>query len=244
MKRATLLLAILAGVLIVVLWYLLLWSPAREELATTEDQIALAQTNQTTVQARITALQDIRERAPQIQADVAATETILPRDTALPSALRQLQQAADESGAVLVSVSPSRPTPVLATAPTGEPATSSGGLHQMDLNLEVRGGYFQLVDTLRRLEDPAISSRGIVWSNLVLTIDEYPTLTATMTGRMFAILPSTPEPGLETVVPGEPVEGDTTGEDAVPETTPADPAQPATPDVTPAPDADEDAVIQ
>jgi hypothetical protein len=30
----------------------------------------------------------------------------------------------------------------------------------MGVTAEVRGTYFQIVDTLRRLEDPAISPRG------------------------------------------------------------------------------------
>ena len=44
-------------------------------------------------------------------------------------------------------------------------------LYRIDLNAELRGRYFQIVDTLRRLEDPAISPRGIVWTTAAMTID-------------------------------------------------------------------------
>lgn len=190
MKRATLLLAVLGTILVVVAWYFLVMSPKAEELAAVELEIEGVQGEQTTTQTRITALQGVRERAPQMQAELAASESLLPRETALPSALRQLQQAADASGATLMSVSPSRPTAVEGADPT---------LYQMQLTLELRGRYFQMVDVLRRLEDPAISARGISWSSATLNIgDAAPELVVSLTGRMFAVLPAPPAPEADT----------------------------------------------
>lgn len=209
MKRATLLLVGLGLILVLVLWYLLLWTPAQEELATVETSITDVQATQATTRSRIASLEGVREQAPQLQAELAAAESLLPRDTALPSALRQLQLAADQSGATLVSVSPARPELV---------EGSQAGLYAMLLNAEVRGSYFQIVDTLRRLEDPSISPRGIVWDSAALTIDEYPELITVLSGRMFAVLPQPPAPDTGTAEPapadgeaadGEPTDGTT-----------------------------------
>lgn len=199
MKRATLLLLGLGAILVVVVWYLLLFSPASDELTAIEDEIVALETQQATVRARIAELEGVRELAPQLQAELASAESLLPRDTALPAALRQLQQAADDSGATLVSVAPTRPALV----------DGQETLYQLDVNVQLRGAYFQIVDVLRRLEDPAISPRGLTWRSGQLAVEEYPTLNVTLSGRMFAVLPAPPAP------PAEPdPETDTPDDDA------------------------------
>jgi Tfp pilus assembly protein PilO len=193
MKRTTLLLTVFGLILTLVAWYMLLWMPRADALAQTETQIVDVQAQQATTQERITALQGVRQEAPQLQAELAAAESLLPRDTALPSALRQLQAAADASKANLVSVSPARPEAVEGAPP---------GLFSMPLNAEVRGTYFQIVDTLRRLEDPSISPRGLAWESVSITIDETaPNLVVVLTGRMYAVLPAPPAPAAEATDP-------------------------------------------
>lgn len=201
MKRVTLLLAGLGVLLIIVLWYLLIWSPRTDELETVEAQIADAQAQQAVARSRITALRGVREVAPQLQADLVAAETLLPRETALPSALRQLQQAADDAGATLVSVSPGRPSPVEGGGPQ---------LYEMTLSAEIRGTYFQIVDVLRRIEDPAITPRGVLWDSMGLNISDAPELSASLGGRMFALLPDPPAPEPDPVegVPADDAEED------------------------------------
>ncbi|MEX0651806.1 MAG: hypothetical protein WD186_07250, partial [Actinomycetota bacterium] len=68
-------------------------------------------------------------------------------------------------------------------------------LYALALSVQIEGGYFQIVDLLRRLEDPAITPRGMTWSALALSIAEAPELTATLSGRTFAILADPPAPG-------------------------------------------------
>jgi hypothetical protein len=214
MSRTTTLLVALGAVVVLAAWYLLLWSPRVEALEVVEADIAQAQQGQVTAQARISELQQVREQAPQLQAELAAAAALLPQETALPGALRQLQQATDDSGATLVAVAPGRPELVQTEAATD--------LYALALSLELRGGYFQIVDTLRRLEDPSISPRGFVWESISLTVEEYPNLTVAVTGRMFAVLPTPPaEP-----VPGaaaEPATDDAT-DDAATDGEPVDDA--------------------
>jgi hypothetical protein len=208
MKRATLLLLSLSLILVLVGWFLLVWTPRSDAIAETEVEITEVQAQQATTQARIAGLRGVREQAPALQADLAAAESLLPRDTALPSALRQLQSAADASNANLVSVSPSRPEAVEGATP---------GLYAMGVTAEVRGTYFQVVDTLRRLEDPAISPRGLLWSGTDITIDEEagaPNLIVILTGRMYAVLPEPPAPEVGTTEPAATDETADAGETA------------------------------
>ncbi|MEX1176843.1 MAG: type 4a pilus biogenesis protein PilO [Nitriliruptor sp.] len=195
MKRTTVLLAVLALILVLVIWYLLLWSPRADELEAVEAQIVEVEAQQAAARSRIVALQAVREQAPQLQAEHAAAESLLPRDTALPSALRQLQQAADDAGLTLVSVAPSRP----------EPVEGSEGLYVLGLTAEFDGTYFQVIDVLRRIEEPDITPRGIVWDSAALSIgEEAPDLVTVVTGRMFAVLPTPPAlTDGEAVVPSE-----------------------------------------
>ena len=102
----------------------------------------------------------MRSRSPEIEALVAAADTIIPHDDpALPAAVRQLQVAANDSGASLVSVSMSRPEVTESTNEAAVPA----GLATIGTTVTVSGGYFQLVDFLRRIEDPVISPRAVLW---------------------------------------------------------------------------------
>lgn len=212
MNRQTLLLGLLAVVLIVALWWVFLLSPKRAELTEVEAEIDAALTQQATLQARIRTLQEVRNDAPQLEADLVATETIIPTEPALPSAIRMLAQSADDSGVSLVSITPGRPSQV---------ANGPEGLAQIGLAVAMDGSYFQIVDFLRRIEDPAIVPRAMIWEGMTLSVDEYPTLTGTITGRMFAMLPAVPAavvPDADTPAPTgteepttEPTEGPTTG---------------------------------
>lgn len=184
MKRTTLLLTALGLVLVLAGWYLLVWSPRNDALTAAEVATTEVQAQQDLTRSRVAALQAVREEAPQLQAELAAAESLLPRDTSLPSTLRQLQQAADASNATLVSVSPMQPVAVEGATP---------GLYAIALNAEVRGSYFQIIDVLRRLEDPTISPRGMVWDNVSIAMgDEAPELVVALTGRMFSVLPVPP----------------------------------------------------
>lgn len=224
MKRSHLLLSALLAIIVVAGWWFLLYSPRSEEItevqASTDEVIA----QQSLLRTRIAALREVRENAPEVEAQLAASESILPHDTDLPSALRQLQLAANESNATLVATTPSRPEPLVPDAAAGAapatdgdvaaPATASGlQLHRIPLHLEFHGGYFQILDALRRLEDPAISPRGMVWTSFELVINEEegaPALIATVAGDMYTLLPAgTMDPeGAAAAEAAPPAEGD------------------------------------
>jgi Tfp pilus assembly protein PilO len=199
MTRMMVALSVLGAILLTVVFWLLLWSPKQDELEQALADIETVRSQQVQTEGRIRALEGVRERAPELEAEHVAGEAVLPRDAALPSALRQLQAAADEAGATLVSVSPGRPVPVEGGDPT---------LGQIPVNVELHGGYFQAIDFLRRMEDPTISPRGVTWTSLDMSIDAYPTLIVTLAGQLYAQLPTPPAPADEVAEPAEDGAGD------------------------------------
>jgi len=195
MSRPALLLSALGAVAVIALFFVLVFQPARAELAEVEDQIALEQAEQTRLEGEIERLRLVREGAPGVEADLAAADSIVPRDPALPALVRQLQSAADESGITLTSVAAGRPSAL--------PESSVEGLSVINVNAQIEGGYFQIVDFLRRIEQPSITPRGLAWVNASVTRDDanYPDLGVTLAGQAYAVvavpLPPESEPVAE-----------------------------------------------
>jgi Tfp pilus assembly protein PilO len=184
MKRHHILLAVLGSVLLLAAFWMLLWQPKQEEIATVRADTDRIESQTAAVQVAITELRQVREDAPQIQAELVALRNIVPEGSELPSVLRQLQKAADDANLTLVSVVPSRPEAV-----TVEGGTE--GLASISTAIDVQGGYYQIVDFLRRMEDPEISPRGLLINSASISGDpeEYPLIRVTLQGEVFAILP-------------------------------------------------------
>lgn len=185
MKRTQVLLIALGAVAVVVLFVMLVVQPQREALAEVEDQIAAEQQQQAMLTAEIERLRLVREDAPGLEAELAAAEAIVPRDPGLPGALRQLQLAGDESGLVLRSISTSRPVDL---------GVGEDGLSAIDVSVQLSGGYFQIVDFLRRVEDPRITPRGLIWNSANMSRGEYPELNVALNGRLYAVIETPPPP--------------------------------------------------
>jgi Tfp pilus assembly protein PilO len=191
MNRQAALLATLGVVAVLVLFYFFAWQPKSEELAEIQTQTDDAIARQATLETQIASLESVRASAPEIEAALATAESLVPREAALPAALRQFQLAADDSGVELLSIAPGRPA--------ADPDVPE--LARISLAITAEGSYFQLVDFLRRLEDPSITPRVVLFENVAVSITEYPTLSAALTGSMFALLPAPPAPVETTPTP-------------------------------------------
>lgn len=185
MNRAQIALASLAAILVVVLFWLLLYSPKSDEIAEVRDETEAIERRQTEVSQQIAALEEVRENAPEQEAVLSAAHSIIPTDSALPAFLRQLQTAADDAGMELRSVSPTRPV---------EAGMEEAGddLFRISVSTELEGTYFQLVDLLRRVEDPSITPRSIHWNSISIGGDpeSHPTLQISLQGELYAVLPT------------------------------------------------------
>ncbi len=209
MNRRTGMLAALATVLVIVLFYLFLWSPRSDEIEELEAEIETVEQQQAQLERRIQELREVRNNAPDHEADIVAAESIVPRDVSQAAAIRQLQVAADGSGVELPSVTFGRPAQL---------ADAEPGLASLQVTVQILGGYYEIVDFYRRVEDPTLTPRGITWASFDLAPEEHPDLTATATGAMYALLPTPPAPEPAEEAPAEDGNGqDDTGEEIVEE---------------------------
>jgi Tfp pilus assembly protein PilO len=190
MTRTHIALAALGAVLLVVLFWLLLWSPRSEEIGDLQAETENLETQQQQTRTRIAAMEAVREEAPEQEALLSAAHALLPRDPGLPAFLRQVQLAADEAGLTLTSVSPERPV-------ADELEAGQSDLHRINVTMELEGRYFQIVDFLRRIEDPTITPRTMIWNAISIAgePEDHPVLQASLQGDLFAILPTTPAEG-------------------------------------------------
>ena len=216
--RMTLLLVLLGAVLLVVLWYLFLFKPASEDLAQVNEEIEAAQAEQDQLRVQLAQLQDIRADSAELESTLAAYETLVPSGPGLPSLLRQLQTAANDSGMELRAVSPSAPSPL----EFGEDGPATADIQSISLTVELEGGYFQLVDFLRRVEDPVIVGRVLLVDALTVGLEEYPTLTVGITARAFTTGEAGGVPEAPTTAPTPSPGGTESPEPTDPVTTPTE----------------------
>lgn len=181
MNRQAMIIAALIAVLLVVLFWMFLWRPQSDQIAELEAERESVEQQQVILRQRINRLEDVRREAPEIEAEIMTAESIVPREIAMAGALRQLQMAADDAGVELVSITPSRPAQV---------QDAEDGFAAIAVSLQVNGEYFELIDFLRRIEDPAITVRGVVWSTMSVSPMEHPVLSMNVSGSMFAVLPT------------------------------------------------------
>ena len=190
MNRRTTILAVLGAVLVTALTWVLLYQPKNVEVAELQAATAAAEVRGAELALRVGELRAVRENAPEAEAQLIAGTAIIPGEPSLPAMLRQLQMSADDAGVTVKAMAPGRPEPVTIEG-AGE------GLARMGLVVDVEGEYFQLVDFLRRLEDPTISPRGVLWQGAIVNseYEDYPALTISLQGEIFAVMPVlTPEP--------------------------------------------------
>lgn len=179
------LIAGLIGLLVLALGWMFLINPNLQERAELQESAENARAEQQALRTQIARLQQVRAESPELEALLVAADSLVPRDdAALPATVRQLQMAADDAGAQLLSVAMTRPAVPQSATDTPFPA----GIAQIGITVTVEGGYFQLVDFLRRIEDPVVSPRAILWSQATLTVSEYPTLSVSLAGNMYAYL--------------------------------------------------------
>ena len=128
--------AILAALLVM---FLVL--PKLSEVTTAEQDLEEAQAQQTTLQARLAALRQAREAAPQNQAAIQRVDQQVPPTADLPGMILLLRNAATSSGVQVLSLTPAAPAP----APEGDFSTIS-------VSASGTGSYFSIVDYLYSIE--------------------------------------------------------------------------------------------
>lgn len=204
-------LGLLTALLLGVLFYFLFYSPRNDDLAVVMEQTRSLETQRASLQGDLTRLRDIEANQVQVRSALARLEEFIPSGNAQSTAVRQFQLAADAAGVEIESVGFATPLLVPAAPPTGAADTA---LASIPVTMAVSGGYFQVVDFLRRLE--VDSPRAMLMTNLNAASGEdgFPSLAASWTGSLFAVVPLTSIPTPDEVVdPAEDATPDAAGEE-------------------------------
>lgn len=209
MRQRAPLFALLGSLLVGVGWWFLLYEPKLEEQDEIEAETVQLEAEESQLRSRIAELERIRDDEMAIRAELALMEEYIPDGVTQPTALRELQDAADSAGVEIETIAFGDPVAMEEAPETGEPGTT---LAQVGVSMSAEGGYFQVVDLLRRFEVDV--PRGLVIDSVAIGEggdDGFPVLTSSWDGRMFTVVDVA-----STVAPedGEPEDGDAEDSDA------------------------------
>ena len=194
MNRRALAIGAAAAVAVVALWYFVFWSPRSKALDQVRERRQAAQQQETQLRAEIARLRGAQAQEPAKRARLEALRTAIPDDPKLAQFILDTNEAATRAGIDFVSISPQLPAApgaaaggvtTTTAAPTGGgQATGAATARpaEIRLSLQIRGGYFQVLDFMNRLDD---LPRLVVNDSVNITSDVNARLTVALTGRMF-----------------------------------------------------------
>jgi type IV pilus assembly protein PilO len=188
-RSRTIAVAALVGVLVVVVWWMVLYSPTKSDASDVGRETAEAERETQRLEADLKRLEDLEARGSQTQADLARLQQAMPEQAELATFIAAANEIGRAAGINWLSVAPTEPT-------------ATGSVGTIQLSMQVEGGYFEVLDYLRRLED---LSRLVVVDSITVNSGAAsgstdaatppgsdsspatgaPTLSATLTGRMF-----------------------------------------------------------
>lgn len=185
MKQGRTVVAALAAVMAVVLWYMFLFGPQRAERRRLADHVTVAEAQEQELRSTLARLQRVAAEQEAHEAQLERFKRLVPAEADVAGFILAANDAAVRSGVDWVSV-----------APAAAAAGTSGAPSALPVSIAVNGDFFTVVDYLRRLEN---LERLVVVDSLQLSPDASGggavQLTATMSARMFTAAPAAPGPG-------------------------------------------------
>jgi Tfp pilus assembly protein PilO len=171
--------AIVAGVIVCLLFYVVAIRPRQSELSEVRAQVGTEEAKTQSLQSQLAQLEALQRQAPKLQADLADIRELVPEDDQVPNFIFQVQESANEAGVDFVEITPELPR----TPP------ESAALAQVRITLGAEGGYFAVQDFIRRLYDldRALRIDGLSMAQIS---PEAATVTFTATARIFYELPA------------------------------------------------------
>jgi Tfp pilus assembly protein PilO len=211
MRSRLVVFGVLLTVVVVLIWNIAIFSPRGHKLNDAKKAAQAAQQLEPGLQAQLAQLKQISENGPAIAAELDKLNAAVPASPDLDGFILSANQIAVQAGIDWLSVSPS----VVQAGTTGPSV--------IPLSMQIKGGFFQVLDYLNRLED---MGRLVIVDAINTTASSAagvtgpPTLSVTLTGRMFTLAQpaaaagSVPTPGAVTGTTGStpPASGSSSGE--------------------------------
>jgi Tfp pilus assembly protein PilO len=166
------------AVLLFVLGYLFVVTPARNTASEMADQVAFQNESNAKAQARLDLLRKQSAEVPAKLAEVASVQVKMPEDVKQPDLVRMVENQAASAGVDLTAVTPGTPTAL---------GDGSSQIIALPMVLQVSGRYPNIktyVDDLERLD------RAFLITNVEVTSDSDNgdgNMDATITGRFFSL---------------------------------------------------------
>jgi Tfp pilus assembly protein PilO len=139
--RARFILAIAAVVVLCAAFFFLFVRTRMTELNTVRDEIVAEEARTLQLQSELARLQDLQERAPELEAELAEIRQLVPQNHEVANFLFQVEEASNAAGVDFLDITPELPK----APPEGAP------LAEVRLSILADGGYFALQDFVRRL---------------------------------------------------------------------------------------------
>jgi Tfp pilus assembly protein PilO len=133
-RRATIAVAAVACLAVLVGGWFLLIKPTRASISKTKAETAQQQQDNQSAELQLQTMRSIAKNLPAEKAELAALQKKVPNQVELPTILRSMQFLAITSGVKLVSITPTSPTP-LDNAP---------GIASVTVQLGISGGYAEI----------------------------------------------------------------------------------------------------
>jgi Tfp pilus assembly protein PilO len=133
-RRATIAVAAVACLAVLVGGWFLLIQPTRSSISKTKAQTAQQEQDNQSAQLQLQTMRSIAKNLPVEKAELAALQKKVPDQVELPTILRSMQFLAVASGVKLLSITPTTPT-ALDNAP---------GISSVTVQLSVSGGYAEI----------------------------------------------------------------------------------------------------
>ncbi len=180
------LLALLAAIVVGAAWWYFLQQPSLDQQAAFEAETAQLEAEESQLRAEIAELEEVRDNEMALRAELATLQEYIPNGIAQPAALRDIQETADDAGVEVLALSFGAPVAVEEAPPTGEEGTT---LAEISVSMTIEGGYFQLVDLIRRFEVDV--ERALLIQSVSVSEggeDGFPSLSTNWNGKVFAVV--------------------------------------------------------
>ena len=186
------------GALVLIVWFVALWSPQGSALSDARKRKNTALQQGATLRDQLARLQQARAAQPLKQSQLETLRIAIPDDPNLAQFILDANDAATKAGIEFLSISPTPPATQSqgTTAPPPAPGSTSGATPvPIKMAMTVSGGYFQVLDFINRLNR---LPRIVVVDTLGLTgSGDASTLQVAISARMFTTS-ATPVSGTST----------------------------------------------
>lgn len=192
MRQGRVVLAALAAVSIVVVWYVALFGPQRADRRRVAEQLAAAEAEEQELRSTLSRLRVLAGKQEAREAYLARLRRLVPPEADVAGFILAANHAAVRSGVDWISVAPAAPA-----------AGTAGGASAIPVSIAVNGGFFPVLDYVGRLEN---LERLVVVDSLQVSSSTQAggelELSVTLSARLFTTAsPAAPAPGGAPAVP-------------------------------------------